>query len=89
MLRVCWRCETWRAHERLEKPWDQVAGRLPLKWLESRVRIVREGRALELFPQAAGNWPPRLLFRMASTRSRGNADALPHASGKPPAAHGP
>ncbi len=73
-------------HERLEKPWDQLAGRLPLRRLESMVRMVREGMALEELPQDAGRGPCRLLLRMASTRSCGNAPGLPQDSGRVPAA---
>ena len=51
------------------------------------VRMVREGMALEELPQDAGRGPCRLLLRMASTRSRGNAPGLPHDSGRVPAAH--
>ena len=76
-----------RAHERLDKPWDQLAGRLPLSLLESMVRMVREGRALEELPQAGGRGPCRLLFLIASTRSLGNAPAPPHASGSVPAVY--
>lgn len=74
-----------KAHERLGKPCAQLAGRLSDRALESKVRMVSDGMALVLLPQASGRGPAKLLFLIASTRSSGNAPALPQASGRPPA----
>ena len=74
----------WGAHERAGQPADHEGGSGPDSLLASRERIVSEGSAVLLFPQAVGSDPSRLLLFAASTLSAGNAPGLPHDAGRLP-----